>query len=348
VVYREHTGFPTPMNEALLQRYFANQVTPDEARHVLDWLNTNEGQRYLASRLNHQLNTSDWHAPPDIPAPDADQILNAIRQRIASTDSQPVIRRINWLSQSLRWAAVFIGTLLLATGAFVGYRTLYPADLIEHTAFGKTTRLTLPDGSTVALNGNSCLRYNPSWKSGQTREVWLEGEGFFHVTHQRNHERFVVHLPNKLNIEVLGTQFNVLARKSRAKVVLNNGKIQLDVGNQARDKLVMRPGDLVYADVATKEYYRKRVDAEAQSAWRTGKLKFDGTTLLEVAQMLEDTYGVRVLITDPDLRHQTLSGTIPNQSMQTILNGLSTVFDLRISQQNNQITIQRTNHPYHE
>ncbi|WP_338874248.1 FecR domain-containing protein [Spirosoma sp. SC4-14] len=336
------------MTESLLQRYFTNQVSPDEARRVLDWFTTEEGRLYLTTRLNNQLGAADWHAPPDVPAPDADQLLNAIRQRIASAQSQPTIRRINWFSQPIRWAAVFVGALLLATGTFFGYRALNPADLVEHTAFGKTTRLTLPDGSTVALNGNSCLRYAPSWKSGQTREVWLEGEGFFQVTHQRNHERFVVHLPNKLNIEVLGTQFNVLARKSHAKVVLTTGKIQLDVGNQTSQKLVMHPGDLVYADVATKEYYRRRVDAEAQSAWRTGKLKFDGITLLEVAQMLEDTYGVQITITDPDLRRQTLSGTIPNQSMQTILNGLSTVFDLRITQHTNQITIQRTSHPDHE
>ena len=138
--------------------------------------------------------------------------------------------------------------------------------------------------------------------ANQTRDVWLDGEGFFRVTHQRNHERFVVHLPNKLNIEVLGTQFNVMARENRAKVVLNNGKIRLDVGEQAKDKLVMQPGDLFYADVKAKVYYRKRVDAAAQSAWQTGKLTFDGTTLQEVAQMLEDTYGVKVVIADPELR----------------------------------------------
>jgi transmembrane sensor len=338
---------PTPMTEALLQKYFANQVTPDEARRVLAWFDTEDGQTYLTGRLNDQLSSTDWHAPPGVPTPDADQMLYAMRQRMAdsSPDRETPIRQLGWFSQPIRWAAVLVGALLLATAAFFGYRELHPVDLIQHTAYGKTTRLTLSDGSMVTLNGNSCLRYAPRWKSGQIREVWLSGEGFFHVTHQRNHERFVVHLPNKLNIEVLGTQFNVLARESRAKVVLNNGKIQLDVGERSKDKLIMKPGDLVYADVKTKEYYRKRVDPAAQSAWQTGKLKFEGTSLREIAQMLEDTYGVTVVINDPDLRRQTLSGTIPNQSMQTILNGLSTLFDLHITQQNNQIIIQRTSLP---
>lgn len=350
MVYRKHTGIPILMNEALLEQYFANRVTADEAKQVLAWFDTEAGQSYLVRRLNNQFSNADWHAPPTIPVPDADQMLSTIRHRLAaaSTEHRPVIRRINWLRQPMQWAAIFVGSLLLATAAFFGYRQLYPADLFQQTAFGKTTRFTLSDGSLVTLNGNSSLRYAPHWKSGQTREVWLNGEGFFQVTHKSNHERFIVHLPNKLNVEVLGTQFNVLARESRAKVVLNTGKIQLDVGNPRQNKLVMKPGDLIYTDVKTKEYYRKRVDAAAQSAWQTGKLKFEGTSLQEVAQMLKDTYGATVLIADPDLQRQTLSGTIPNQSMQTILNGLSTVFDLRITQQKNRIIIQRTNLSQHE
>ncbi|GAB2572302.1 FecR family protein [Spirosoma areae] len=334
------------MTEHLLQRYFANQVTPDQARSVLSWFDTEAGRSYLMNRLDTQLGQADWHAPPNNPMPDAERMLAAIRQRIPTDSTRApmtVIRPVNWWQQPMRWAAVLVGALLLATGGYFGNRYLNPDDLIRQTAFGKTSTLTLPDGSIVTLNGNSRLRYAPQWASHQTREVWLDGEGFFQVTHQQNHERFVVHLPNKLKIEVLGTQFNVVARESRAKVVLNNGKIRLDVGEQAKEKLIMLPGDLIYADVKTKEYYRKRVDAAAQSAWQTGRLKFDGTSLQEVANMLEDTYGVTVAIADPELRKQTLSGTIPNQSMQTILDGLSTLFDLRITQQGNRITIQRTN-----
>lgn len=331
------------MTEQLLQRYFANQITANEAQQVLDWLATDEGQAYLTHRLDTQFGKANWHAPPNVPAPDADYLLSTIRQRMIPSVSpvmETSIRPLTWWHQPMRWAAVLVGALLLATGAFYGYQAIYPKDLTRQTAFGKMATITLPDGSVVTLNGNSRLRYAPRWADHQTRDVWLDGEGFFRVTHQQNHERFVVHLPNRLNIEVLGTQFNVMARKNRSKVVLNNGRIRLDVGEQVKEKLVMQPGDLFYADVKAKVYYRKRVDAAAQAAWQTGKLSFDGSTLQEVAQMLEDTYGVTVVIADPDLRQQTLSGTIPNQSMQTILSGLSTLFDLHITQQSNRITIQ--------
>lgn len=330
------------MTDYLLERYFTNQVTPDEAERVLNWFNTDAGRAYLTQRLDAQLGKANWHAPPDLPIPHADELWQPLQRRLAPspTVAEAPVRRLGWLNQPMRWAAVLVGILLLTTAAFQAYRRLNPSEVVQQTAFGKTSRFTLSDGSVVILNGNSRLRYAPQWVSGQMREVWLDGEGFFKVTHQRNHERFVVHLPNRLNIEVLGTQFDVLARKSRAKVVLNNGRIRLDVGERAKEKLVMLPGDLFYADMSTRTYYRKRVDPAVLSAWKEGKLRFNGTTLDEVAQMLEETYGVTVVIADPELRHQALSGTIPNNSIETILNGLSTLFDLRITRQTNRIVIQ--------
>ncbi|WP_080238076.1 FecR family protein [Spirosoma rigui] len=329
------------MTEQLLQQFFANQTTPDESRRVLAWFDTDAGQAYLTHRISTQLEQDHWHATPGSPRPDVDRLWATIRQSVqdAPVSTSSSSARSRWLGQSLRWAAACVGTLLLVTGGYWGYKQLYPADLVQQTAFGQTTTLTLPDGSLVTLNGNSRLRYAPQWASGQSREVWLDGEGFFRVTHQPQHERFVVHLPNKLNIEVLGTQFDVLARQSRARVVLNNGKIRLDVGNKKNDRLVMQPGDLFYADVKSKVFYRKRVDPTVQSAWQEGKLRFEGTTLREVAQMLEETYGVQITFTDPALLEQAISGTIPNKDLETILTGLSTLFDLHITRQANQLTI---------
>ncbi|MBC3785449.1 FecR family protein [Spirosoma utsteinense] len=330
------------MTEELLQRYFVSQTTLEEARQVLDWFDTEAGQAYLAHRLDTQLSPTDWPLSASDPMPDANRLWHRLYQTVHHTDleQEPTVRRLNWYATPMRWAAVLIGALLVALSSYWGYRQLYPDDLIRNTAYGTTSKLTLPDGSMVTLNGNSRLRYAPRWAYGQVREVWLDGEAFFRVTHQPHHERFLVHLPNKLTIEVLGTQFNVLARQSRARVVLSNGKIRLDVGQQSTERLVMLPGDLFFADVKTNVFYRKRVDPAVQSSWQEGKLRFDGTTLGEVAQMLEETYGVTIVIADTTLQKQAISGTIPNKNLNIILKGLSTLFDLHIVRQANQITIQ--------
>ncbi|MCC8094346.1 MAG: FecR family protein [Tannerellaceae bacterium] len=68
----------------------------------------------------------------------------------------------------------------------------------------------LHDGTVVWLNAKSTLRYPSTFTSGE-RRVELDGEAFFEVSHEEDHP-FIVST-EKLNIKVLGTQFNVFAYK---------------------------------------------------------------------------------------------------------------------------------------
>jgi ferric-dicitrate binding protein FerR (iron transport regulator) len=97
------------------------------------------------------------------------------------------------------------------------------------TAFGEQRSVTLPDQSSVVLNGNSTLRYASHWDKDSPREVWIEGEGFFSVIHTKSHQKFVVHGVSQLNVEVLGTKFNVKTRQSDSEVMLAEGKVKLEL-----------------------------------------------------------------------------------------------------------------------
>jgi len=71
---------------------------------------------------------------------------------------------------------------------------------------GSHFRSLLPDGTTVWLNAGSKLFYDDNF-SGATREVTLEGEGFFEVVKQPERP-FIVHTSG-IDIKVTGTAFNV-------------------------------------------------------------------------------------------------------------------------------------------
>ena len=241
-----------------------------------------------------------------------------------------------------RWqAAAAVSVLLLVTGSLFFYqRHAAPEPVSLHTDFGQTRRVILPDQSVVTMNGNTSIRYFEHWQADKPRQVWVEGEAFFEVVHTANHQRFQVHLPGKMNVEVLGTRFNVYTRKTKTKVVLNEGSIQMRVSDHPGNHLMMKPGEMFFADTQTKSFYKKEVNAQAQSSWRTEKLIFEGTTLAEIAQILKDTYGLEVEIRDRDLQQQRVSGTIPGRNADTILKGLSGLFDLKITRKANHILIE--------
>ena len=74
--------------------------------------------------------------------------------------------------------------------------------------YGKSSQLTLSDGSKVWLNAGSQLLY-PSVFDKKQREVLLIGEAYFEVAHNKE-VPFIVRTEHA-DIEVLGTCFDVLA-----------------------------------------------------------------------------------------------------------------------------------------
>ncbi|MDB5088227.1 MAG: hypothetical protein JWR09_2221, partial [Mucilaginibacter sp.] len=179
---------------------------------------------------------------------------------------------------------------------------LYNKDRTVTTTYGEVRTVTLPDQSIVVLNGNSTIKYAAHWEKGP-REVWISGEGFFKVRHInrdtlhiKTSERFIVHCSD-VNIEVLGTTFNVKNRHNKTNVGLVNGKIRVDYFDSvltSHNALVMKPGD--YIEYAHKHLVEKRKLAEPVkiTSWTQHLLRFSDATLNEITETLQDDYGYHV------------------------------------------------------
>jgi ferric-dicitrate binding protein FerR (iron transport regulator) len=231
--------------------------------------------------------------------------------------------------------AASFAVLLLAAG-YVWYA--YVARTTLHTRYGETRRIVLADRSVVTLNANSSLSYRRHWNPDSHREVWLEGEAFFEVVHTENHRKFVVHAAGNLDVEVLGTKFNVYGRKRSTRVLLNDGKVQLNIGQDRRRQVTMSPGELVELDAATGGYLRKVVDPAQHSSWVHRYLLFKDTPVREVVTLLEDTYGLAVVMADPGLLQSKITGRVPINNLESLLFALSESLDCEVTRDGGRIT----------
>jgi ferric-dicitrate binding protein FerR (iron transport regulator) len=240
-------------------------------------------------------------------------------------------------------AAVLVG---LCVSIAIGWKIVVGTGHIEYvTAFGETRALVLPDGSQVMLNGNTRLSYSEKWAAQQTREVWLSGEAYFSVkkSTDKARSRFIVHT-KKLDVEVLGTQFNVSGRKNATQVVLNEGEVKINPGDGAKvPPLIMKPGELLEYSGTQQPIIRKVVNPQMYSSWKFKKMVFEETTLKEIAERIEATYGYRVLFADTALAGRRLTGTIPSDNMDVLLLTLSKLFNLDIRKDQNQLSIKSNN-----
>jgi len=235
-------------------------------------------------------------------------------------------------------AAAVAGLVMLAFG-FLYYQEQHKT--ITYTSVNSQVMpITLPDGSEVILNANSSVAFKKHWANNSQREVWLKGEAFFSVTKKplKGQPTFTVHA-NKVQVQVLGTQFNVADRATKTQVILNSGKIKLMVNNTRKPTaLTMLPGDYVALNKSNENIIKQKVNPEAFSGWRTQKLVFKNTPLAEIIAQIEQTYGTKINLTNTSLLDRTFTGTFPNNNLPVLLQTLEKAFQLQISQQGQTLT----------
>lgn len=175
--------------------------------------------------------------------------------------------------------------------------------------YGKRTDLRLSDGSMVWLNSGSKLVY-PAVFNGNTREVYLEGEAIFDVTHNPNMP-FKVKSSNQ-EIEVLGTVFNVSSYRDDDLnyTVLKSGSVKINYTDASIKGIKITPGTLASYNSISKKANTKEVNVNDYFSWRDGFLNFEKDTLKIIMTKLSRYYNVQIIIENEDLARQTFSGNL--------------------------------------
>lgn len=260
----------------------------------------------------------------DLSLKDQNEIWNAIQSE--TTSRKTPVRKL-WYRYAA--AAVLAGVLL---GVGILYQVNQPIAI--NTPFGKLKTITLPDGSLVTLNANSTIKYDRTWDKNDIREVWIEGEAFLKVKHLNtsgkvlDRERFVVHTGN-VNVEVLGTSFNVNDRRGRTEVALLEGKISLGLNGAVGKPLVLSPGDIAAFEHG--KLMVKPINVAEYASWKDGRLNFNNVPVAKIFDYFEDVYGYKVVVDDQEILKKRVSGSMSTQNEQVLFRTLGMALNLNIN-----------------
>lgn len=306
----------------LLIRYFSGQTTPLEDSVIESRMSDPEFREYFFEILE------DWERTHPQFIPDQEKALERLEQSFSeSRDAghhndradKKTMKSYFWV-----WRSV-AGVLLIGLLAFFFKETLlyktYRAD------YGDTRTVRLSDGSVVDLNANSTLRVS-RWMNWQTvREVWVTGEAYFSVKSTADRRCFLVHTP-QLNVEVLGTKFNIKDRDKSAKVVLQEGKVRVRCNEKDKGiALLENTGEVAELNIESDKMVTRRVDPSFHTVWKEKKLKFEEAYLSVVLESIREYYGVDIISSDTALLQRKFSGTLPNDNLDIILRSLKNIYD---------------------
>lgn len=170
---------------------------------------------------------------------------------------------------------------------------------------GQRVNLKLPDGTLVWLNASSEIVY-PAVFSGGKREVQLNGEAYFEVTH--NVENPFVVRTERCDIEVLGTKFNVDAYSGSNdfSTALMEGSVKVTGNDSSSRPVLLKPdqevrlkdGRLMVSSISDYDQFR----------WREGLVCFKDVAFNELMTRFEKCYGIQIIVENKHLEEYTCSG----------------------------------------
>src|ERR1700738_195757 len=172
----------------LFSKYLERRCTPQEVEELVGLLQQADAEKMLTGPMQ-----AIWQQIRD---DQAEYAVNWDRmyERVSSTEESLIAihqrRHRNTWKILQKIAAAFIGLLVVSVGYWAmrgnpGRSVQRPpmgsgGNILNQPSLGKRQTFHLPDGSTVILNADSKLGY-PAAFTGNIREVYLTGEGYFDI-----------------------------------------------------------------------------------------------------------------------------------------------------------------------
>jgi transmembrane sensor len=330
-----------------LERYVSGHGTSDELAELERWVSASAELRALADGMR----TIGQGSAGQEPLWDED----AAWRRVS--------RRMRWFSRpriaptAARRSHVWLPWAVAACLMLAGGSSLYLVDFRDRTTAataparevvtrrGERAAFNLADGSRVILGAESRLSI-PAAYNRAARELHLEGQGYFLVTHDSLR-------PFRVNTslgvaEDLGTEFVVTTYPEARgmRVVVTSGKVALrqpaTVGrSSSADSLplvIVSSGDLARLDSAGTATV-SRVDPAPYVAWTGGALVFNGTPLGEVLPQLARWYDLDIHLANNSLASRRLTATFRDQSVSQVLDLIALSLDLAVERDGRTVTL---------
>jgi len=306
----------------LIVRYLSKETSEDETILVRRWLMAHPE---AADRLRVFLARLDDEAVRPI-APSVDAEWNALQARVRAhegEDDRVVTPRttptapVHAVGRHSRWrrAGAFAAAASVVVAAALSYAALVdrvpnarPSTTDRNTyvtGAGERSDLLLADGTRVRLAPGSQVRVAADFGAAR-RDVYLDGEGYFEVTHDESRP-FTVYAGNT-SVRDIGTAFSVrsYAADSAVQVVVREGEVAVaGVGR-------LRAGDMGRVSSTGEATVRRAIDVETQLSWTSGRLVYADAPLGDVLDDLHRWYGVDAQLADSASAQLPFTGTLAN------------------------------------
>ena len=269
-------------------------------------------------KLDELIDGIELHSPRPPKEHSAEKSFSRLMARIQPDNNSIDIFRQRANRYRIWMAAATVAMLIAMSGWLYNIVSdSEPAFIVASNNTGIVQKVTLPDGTIINLNTCSRLTYPESF-SGKSREVFLDGEAYFDVAHDKRHP-FIVRA-GELKIRVLGTKFNVNASTlvPQFTATLIEGSIEAVTGKK---NILMKPNQQLKYDTSSgRVSLTELTNASREIRWTQNVWVLSDTPLLDICQRLEQQFNIKIIIMNDELIGKSFTGEFyTNESLESIL-----------------------------
>jgi len=277
------------MNSELINKYIAGNASQEEKEAIQLWIESNEKNRKMYMSLRSLYDITIGHMQEE----KRETIVSRNKKQLFFIDLLKIAAAI---IITFGCTYVFLQSRQKEVVVFENTSNIVMQTL--HVPTGQRAELTLADGTRVWLNSRSTLTF-PNYFTEASRDVYLDGEGYFDIAHNEN-KPFCVNTSAHV-IKALGTEFNVFAYSENGyfETSLLNGSVE--ISTQDNQQIIsLAPGNRAYWEdnqlmISSIRYYDYFL-------WRKGIISFDNEQVEDILKKLEFYYDISI-----DNRNKSIS-----------------------------------------
>lgn len=240
----------------------------------------------------------------------------------------------------MKYAAVLIVAIFVSRFIFPEMKPVNTVAMQSlYVPAGQRAEITLEDGTKVWLNANTTFTF-PNQFSGQTREVSINGEGYFDVVSNKL-KPFIVKT-NKYNVKVWGTKFNIMAYSGNEnfETTLFEGSVEV-LKTGVEKGIMIRPDQRIF--LAKDQLTIAPITDLNHQLWKEGIISFQDESFTELVSKLQLYFDLKIVVNNRNIPNYKFTGKFRTKDgVEHILKVLQlwNKFNYAIDEKTNTITIE--------
>ena len=316
------------MNTELLIKYIEGDATDSEKVSITNWLDADAEnmKEYLALRKLHDITI--WQTSP------------ATKEGQEPTNKESRRSRKITISEVMKYAAILVIAIVVSRYVFPELKSTQTVAMQSlYVPAGQRAEITLADGTKVWLNANTRLTF-PNQFSGKTREVSINGEGYFEVVSNKL-KPFIVKT-EKYDIKVWGTKFNIMAYSGNEnfETALFEGSVEV-LKPEVSKGILIQPDQRIFQE--KEQLTIAPITDLNHQLWKEGIISFQDESFTKLVNKLQLYFDMKIEVKNDKILTSQCTGKFRTKDgVEHILKVLQlrNKFNYTIDEKTNTITIE--------